>query len=121
MTDTFREIEKGHEARYKLDEELRFKAQSRRNKLLGLWAAERMGRGRKDAADYARELVVLDLDKPGTGGVIRRVVADFETCGVALSESDVASAASRFYATALEQLTADYPSPLGRDHEQVGG
>jgi len=121
MADTFHEIEKGHEAKFKLDEELKFKAQSRRNRLLGLWAAERMGQGQQDAAVYARELVQLDLEEPGVGNVIRRISADFETCGVTLTQDDIAQAASQFYASALEQVASDYPMPLGPDHEQVGG
>ena len=121
MADTFHEIEKGHEAKFKLDEELKFKAQSRCNRLLGLWAAERMGQGQQGAAVYARELVLLDLDEPGIGNVIRRIRADFETCGVALTLDEIMHAASRFYASALEQIASDYPMPLGPDHEQVGG
>jgi len=121
MADTFHEIEKGHEAKFKLDKELKFKVQSRRNKLLGLWAAERMGQGEQDAAVYARELVLLDLNEPGISNVIRRILADFETCGVALIQDDIFRVASQFYASALEQVASDYPMPLGPDHEQVGG
>ena len=76
MQDTFREIERGHEAKYKLDEELRFKAQCRRTRLLGLWAAQHMGMARAEAEAYAKRLVALNLERPGTAHIAARVLAD---------------------------------------------
>lgn len=119
--DTFREIEKAHEARYKLDEELRFKARARRCKLLGLWAAERMGIAADPAADYAKGLVALSLQDGGLGVVVERIVADFARRGVVLEAAEVEAAAERFYAEALEQLKDTFPTALGPDHTQVGG
>jgi hypothetical protein len=120
MTDTLREIERGHEAKYKLDEELRFKVQCRRDKLLGLWAAKRMGMTESGADAYAKRLVRLDLDKPGAGNVVSQILADFNDIGVGLTEEDVLAEVARSHATALEQLSNDFPRALDRDHVRVG-
>ena len=121
MIDTLREIEKSHEAKYKMDEELRFKAQCRRDKLLGLWAAEQMQMSREQTLAYAKGLVRLNLDQADEDAVKRKIVADFEAHGVDLTKHDVVSARSRFFAKAIEQLAGDFPTALDRDHSQVGG
>jgi hypothetical protein len=121
MTDTFREIEKGHEAKYKLDEELRFKVQSRRNKLFGLWAAEKLGLSDGQADEYARSLIRLDLEKPGHADVVGKVLDDFSARGIGVGERDAYAAFANSEATALEQIADAYPMPLDSDHVQVGG
>ncbi len=121
MKDTFREIERGHEAKYKLDEELRFKAQCRRTRLLGLWAGERMKMARAEADAYAKRLVALNLERPGTTHIAAKVMADLEEAGVAANETEVVAAIDRFYAEALASLADDYPRALDRDHVQIGG
>ncbi len=120
MTDTLREIEKGHEAKYKLDEELRFKAQCRRDKLLGLWAAEHLSMTGSEADAYAKSLVRLGLDGAGVDNVVDKVMTDFEKMGVNLTQMGVTTAVEQFYATALEQLSKDFPEALDRDHVRVG-
>lgn len=119
--DTFREIERGHEAKYKLDEELRFKAQCRRNKLLGAWAATHMGMAPAEADAYARKLVAINLDQAGTAPVIDDVCAASRKAGREIDRAEVVAALERFYAEALASLTKDYPRALGPDHVQVGG
>lgn len=121
MIDTFREIERGHEAKYKLDEELRFKAQCRRTRLLGLWAGQRMGMARAEADAYAKQLVSLNLEQPGTAHIAAKVVADLDEAGAAASETEVVAAIDRFYAEALVSLAEDFPRALDRDHVQIGG
>ena len=121
MQDTFREIERGHEAKYKLDEELRFKAQCRRSRLLGLWAAQRMGMARAEAEAYAKRLVGLNLERPGTAHIASKVLGDLEETGVKVSEAEVVAAIDLFYAEALASLADDYPRALDRDHVQIGG
>jgi hypothetical protein len=120
MTDTLREIEKAHEAKFKLDGELRFKAQCRRDRLLGLWAAEHLGMTKSQADAYAKSLVRLGLDEGGGGNVLGKVVTDFEKLGVKQTQLDVTTAAEQFYATALEQLSKEFPEALDRDHLRVG-
>jgi len=121
MSDKFRDREKGYEAKYKLDEELKFKAESRRNKLLGLWAAERMGISGDEAAAYAKEVVVSDLEEPGVEDVVRKVSKDFKERGVGISDGEIRDQLGRLYGVALEQLSKEYPEALGPDHEPVGG
>lgn len=118
--DTFREREKSYEAKYKLDEELKFKAQSRRNKLLGLWAAERMGLATDEAEGYAKEVVLADLEEPGEADVVRKLLADFRARKVAASEQEIDAEMKRLHVVALNQILEDYPEPLGPDHVRVG-
>lgn len=121
MTDLLREIEKGYEAKYKLDEELHFKAICRCHKTFGLWAADHLGLDGQQAEDYARRLVRLTLDRPNAGAVLDTVVSEFTDAGVRMSDKDIHAAYARFYALACEQIGADYPTPLDTDHVQVGG
>lgn len=121
MADTFRDIERGHEAKYKLNEELQFKAQCRRNRLLGAWAAERLGLTGTRAEDYARGLVRYNLEVPGGDPVVDKIVGDFASARVRLPPKEVVAAFERFQHQAIEQITADYPLPLDADHVQIGG
>lgn len=119
--DTLRELERAHEAKYKLDEELRFKAQCRRNKLLGAWAAERMGMTVPEAEAFGRSLVSLNMERPGDAPVVDAVVSACRDAGAALDRQEVVAALGRFDAEALASLMRDYPQALGPDHVQVGG
>ena len=121
MMDTFRELEKGHEAKFKLDEELRFKVQSRRNKLFGLWAAEKLGLDDGQATDYARSLIRLHLEKPGHDDVVGKVLVDFREADIGVDEREAHKAFANAHAAALEQIAEAYPMPLGNDHVQIGG
>lgn len=73
---TFDERETAFEAKFAHDEELKFKAEARRNKLLGLWAADLMGKSGSDASDYAIEVVKSDFEEPGDEDVYRKVAGD---------------------------------------------
>ncbi|HEB80162.1 MAG TPA: DUF1476 domain-containing protein [Rhodospirillales bacterium] len=115
-----REVEKSREAKYKLDEELRFKAEARRNKLLGLWVAERLGMTRQETEAYAREVVIVDLEEPGVGDVIRKVLKDFEKSNVKMTAEQIQSQLDRLYPIAVEQISKDYPKALDKDHVRVG-
>ena len=118
--DTFREREKSYEAKYKLDEELKFKAQSRRNRLIGLWAAERMGLGTAEAESYAKEVVLSELEEPGDADVVRKLLEDFRSRRIAASEEEIDAEMKRLHAVAMDQILDDYPEPLGPDHARVG-
>ena len=72
--------EKAFEIEFALDEELKFKAEARRNKLLGLWAAELLGKS--DPAAYAKEVVAADFRKLAMRDVVRKVRADFDAAGI---------------------------------------
>lgn len=104
MSDAFQDREKGYEAKYQLDEELRFKAVSRRNKLLGLWLAEKFGLTGSDAEAYAKEVVLADLDEPGDDDVIRKAMADISGRGMDLTEQDIVAKLDEMMAVAAQQV-----------------
>src|SRR5215510_805602 len=79
---TFDKREEGFEKQFAHDEELRFKANARRNKLLGLWAAGKLGMAGADAEAYAKEVVVADLEEAGDDDVFRKIRRDFDAKGV---------------------------------------
>ena len=120
MEDTFRQREKSYEAKFKLDEELRFKARCRRNKLLGQWAAERMGLPRAAVEAYAGEVVLVDFDRPGAADVVGKVLEDFRARSIEIGEAEICDEMARFHSLAMEQIAREYPEPLGPDHERVG-
>ena len=86
---SFNDREKGFEKKFEHDQELQFKAEARRNKLLGLWAADLMGITGDEAAAYAKEVVQADFEEPGPEDVIRKVKADFEAKGVDKSDHQI--------------------------------
>jgi len=83
---SFDDREKGFENKFANDQTSEFRAQARRNKLLGLWAAAEMGLSGDDADAYAAEVVKADLEEPGDADVMRKLLADFEAKGVSHSE-----------------------------------
>ena len=83
---TFDKREEGFENKFALDEEQKFKAVVRRNKLVGRWAAELLGR---DADAYAQEVVEADFQEAGEGDVFRKLRADFDAAGVSISDEDI--------------------------------
>ncbi len=103
MSD-FSDREKGFERKFAHDEELRFKAMARRNKLLGLWAAEKLGKTGADAETYAKEVVAADFQEAGDDDVLRKVKADLDAAGVAQSEHQVRRTMEELLAQAIEQV-----------------
>ncbi|MCC6008165.1 MAG: DUF1476 domain-containing protein [Rhodobacteraceae bacterium] len=75
---TFEERQSAFEAKFAHDEEMLFRARARRNKLLGLWVAELMGKTGEDAQVYAMEVVKVDFQEQGDANIVRKVVADLE-------------------------------------------
>lgn len=98
---TFDQREKDFERKFAHDEELRFKATARRNKLLGLWAAEKLGKSGADADAYAKEVVAADFEEAGDDDVLRKVAKDL--AGKA-SEQDVRTAMVELMAKAIDQV-----------------
>jgi hypothetical protein len=86
---TFDKREEVFENRFAHDEELRFKAHARRNKLVGLWAAEQLGLAGEAAEAYAKSIVTADLDAPGSDGVFQKVRTDFDAKGVVQSDHQI--------------------------------
>lgn len=98
---TFDQREKDFERKFAHDEELRFKATARRNKLLGLWAAEKLGKSVADADAYAKEVVAADFEEAGDEDVFRKVAKDL--AGKA-SEQDIRTAMVDLMAKAIDQV-----------------
>ena len=115
MSDTFHDREQSFEAKQKLDEERRFKAEAHRNKKVGLWAAAKMGIEGADADAYAKTVVMADMDEPGIEDVIRKVMGDFAERDLNVSEDELRAEMDRQMAAAIEEVKADF-EPLGDDH-----
>jgi hypothetical protein len=98
--------EKAFEAKFALDEDLRFRAEARRNKLLGLWAAGLLGKMDADAEAYAKEVVAADFEEVGHEDVVRKVKADFDAAGVARSEDEIRVQMLELLAVAIAQIQA---------------
>jgi hypothetical protein len=103
MSD-MKDREKGFERKFAFDEETKFKATARRNKLLGLWAAEKLGKSGADADAYAREVVVSDMEEAGDHDVFRKVRADFDAAGVGQSDHQIRRTMDELMAVAIEQI-----------------
>ena len=101
---TFDKREEGFENKFAHDEELRFKAGARRNKLLGLWAAEKMGLSGPAADTYAKEVVVADFEEAGDEDVFRKVRKDFDAKGVVQSDQDIRKAMIELMGRAIDQI-----------------
>jgi hypothetical protein len=104
---TFDKREAGFENKFAHDEELRFKATARRNKLLGAWAAEKQGLSSAAAETYAKEVVMADLAQAGDDDVVHKIMADFAAKKVAVSEADIRSALVDLMHKAIDQLQAE--------------
>ncbi|MFN3658555.1 MAG: DUF1476 domain-containing protein [Pseudolabrys sp.] len=102
MTTTFDKREEGFEKKFAHDEELRFKAMARRNKLLGLWAAGMLGKSGADAEAYAKEVVLADFEEAGDNDVLRKVVTDLAPKGV--TEEQVRAQMVELLGQAIDQI-----------------
>ena len=100
---TFDKREEGFEKKFAHDEELRFKAMARRNKLLGLWAAGLLGKTGEEADTYAKEIVMADFEEPGEDDVFRRVQKDLASKGI--TDQQIRTKMSEFLAQAAEQIS----------------
>lgn len=94
------------ENKFAHDEELRFKANARRNKLLGLWAAAQLGRTGAEAEAYAKSVVVADFEEAGDGDVLRKVKTDLEGGGVSTSEAAIRAKMNELLAKAVDDIQA---------------
>ncbi|MEM7290098.1 MAG: DUF1476 domain-containing protein [Pseudomonadota bacterium] len=95
------------EKKYAHDAELQFKAEARRNKLLGMWAAEKLGKTGEDIQDYAKEVVRSDFDEPGDEDVFRKVRQDFDNAGVDQSDHQIRRTMEELMAKAIDQIKSE--------------
>lgn len=103
---SLKDREEGFERKFAHDEELKFKAMARRNKLLGLWAAEKLGKNGADADAYAREVVASDFEEAGDHDVFRKIRQDFDAGGVQQSDHQIRRTMEELLATAVRQIEA---------------
>jgi hypothetical protein len=103
---TFDKREEAFEKKYALDEEQRFKAEARRNKLLGLWVAEKLGKSGDAAAAYAKEVIAAEFEGAGDADVVRKVMGDLSAKGISVSEQEIRAQMSELMAVAVAQVKA---------------
>ena len=106
---SFDKRKEGFESKFAHDEELRFKSTARRNKLLGLWAAEKLGKSGDDAQAYAREVIRADMQEAGEEDVFRKIRADFDAAKVEQSDHQIRRTMQELMAEAVAQIEAHGP------------
>lgn len=94
------------EKKFAHDEELLFKASARRNKMVGLWAAELMGKSGADAEAYAKSVVMADFEEAGDDDVLRKIKADLAAGGIEQSDHQVRRTMDELMAKAVEEIKA---------------
>ena len=99
---TFDKREEGFEKKFAHDEELRFKAMARRNKLLGLWAAGVLGKSGAEADAYAKEVVLADFEEAGDHDVLRKLTKDL--AGKGMTEAQIRAQMTELLGQAIEQV-----------------
>ncbi|MET0428519.1 MAG: DUF1476 domain-containing protein [Microvirga sp.] len=101
---TFDERKNAFENKFAHDEDRRFKATARRNKLLGLWVAERLGKSGTEAEAYARTVILADFEEAGDADVLRKVQADLKAGGHEVGEPELRARMDEFAARAVDDL-----------------
>jgi hypothetical protein len=101
---TFDKREEGFEKQFAHDEELKFKAGARRNKILGLWAAEKLGLSGAQAEAYAKEVVMADFEEPGDDDVLRKIRRDFDAKGIKQSDHEIRRTMDELMAKAVAEV-----------------
>jgi hypothetical protein len=99
--------EKGFEWKFAHDQGSLFKANARRSRLIGLWAAEKMGLTGEAATDYAKTVVVADLEEAGDEDLFRKIRADFDQKKIAQSDHQIRHKMEELMAVALEQVKTE--------------
>jgi len=94
------------ESKFAHEEAMRFKAVARRNRLAGLWAAQRLEKSGADAEAYANAVVIADLEEPGDEDLIRKIVSDLQAAGVPTDEGQIRRALQEFMALAVAEIKA---------------
>ena len=100
----FDDRQKGFEKKFALDAELKFKAESRRNRMLAEWAAAKLGLSGSDVEDYIKAVRRADLVEKGDDDVVRKLKADFEAKGVSVDESEIRTKLTAFLSDAITQI-----------------
>jgi len=101
---SMKDREESFERKFVHDEELRFKAMARRNRQLGLWAAQKLGKSGADAETYAKEVIVADFVEAGDEDVFRKIKADLDAANAGVSEHQIRRRMEELLAIAIEQI-----------------
>jgi len=96
-----------HEHKHLSKHEEEFKILARRNRLIGLWVAEKLGLTGDAATAYARDVVVSDLDEPGEDDVIRKIAGDLAAKGIAVADGEIADKMRSFLVKARAEVAPD--------------
>ncbi len=104
---TFEDRKRGEEAKFAMDQASDFKIMARRNKLLGLWAADLMGLTGSDADAYAKTVILSDLEEPGDEDVLRKIRGDFDIKGVDRTDARIREHMSELLPVAREQIAKE--------------
>ena len=107
---TFNDREKSFEKKFAMDEELKFKAEARRNRLLGQWAASKLGLSGAAVDDYVKAVRKADLAQKGDDDVFQKIKQDLKDKGVSVADSELRQAMNDFLASAVQQLQAESKS-----------
>ncbi len=104
---SFDDRQDAFEKKFAHDQELQFKVQARRNKLLGIWAAQKMGKTGEDIDEYAKDVVISDFDEPGDDDVLRKVLADFQAAGVQVDQTALRAEMDALMIEAKKQIMSE--------------
>lgn len=108
---TFDDREQAYEKKFALDQDLRFRAEARRNKLLGEWAAAKLGIMGAALSDYVKAVVRADLQEKGDEDVFRKIRKDFDEAGLSVPDAEIRSKLGEFLATAVNEIEGASKKP----------
>jgi hypothetical protein len=103
---TFDKREEGFEKKFAMDEETRFKAGARRNRLLGQWAAGKLGKSGEEADAYSKAVVMADFQEAGEEDVFRKLRGDFDSAGASVTDAEIRTQMDTLFAEAIRQIEA---------------
>jgi hypothetical protein len=103
---TFDDREQAYEKKFALDQDLKFRAEARRNKLLAEWAAQKLGIGGDGLQDYVRAVLKSDIEEKGDHDVFRKIRKDFDAAGVTIPDAEIRSVMGEFLAKAVSDIEA---------------
>jgi len=101
---TFNEREKGFENKFAHDQDLKFKAESRRNRMIAEWAAAKMGITDAGVDEYVKAVRKADLTQKGDDDVVQKIAKDFADKGVAVAETEIRNQLAEFLAKAVTEI-----------------
>jgi|SRR5689334_25343637 hypothetical protein len=104
---TFDDRERSFEKKFAMDQELKFKAEARRNRLVGQWAAAKLGLSGTEVDDYVKAVRKADLVEKGDRDVLRKLRQDFDAKGVPVSDAELSRVMGEFMASAVAAIEAE--------------